>query len=86
VLVGLSLPGGDKELIDALLKTYRHLDERRKETNGIVEKLYLEIPEARLIHTVPGFGIFLSVLTAVEIADIRRFEDVAQLRGKDLSR
>jgi len=73
--VGLSLPGGEKELIDALLKTYRHLDERRKETNGIVEKLYLEIPEAQLIHTVPGFGVFLSVLMAVEIADIGRFKD-----------
>jgi len=33
------------ELIYALLKSYHHLDERRKETNGLVEKLYLEIPE-----------------------------------------
>jgi len=71
----LSLASGEKELIDALLKTYRHLDERRKETTGLVEKLYLEIPEAQLIHTVPGFGVFLSVLMAVEIADIGRFKD-----------
>jgi transposase len=76
VIRGLSLPGNQKELLEALIKTYRHLEERRKETNGLVEKLYFKIPEARLIHTVPGFGVFLSVLTAVEIADIGRFENV----------
>ena len=81
VLTGLSLPVGEKELIDALLKTYHHLDKRRKETNGLVEKLYLEIPEARLIHTVPGFGVFLSVLVAVEIDDIGRFEDEGKLHS-----
>jgi transposase len=76
VIRGLSLPGNQKELLEALIKTFRHLEERRKETNGLVEKLYFKIPEARLIHTVPGFGVFLSVLTAVEIADIGRFENV----------
>ncbi|MFB0565297.1 MAG: IS110 family transposase [Candidatus Aminicenantaceae bacterium] len=81
VLVRVSLPAGEKELVDALLKTYRHLDERRKETNGLVEKLYFEIPEARLIHTVPGFGVFLSLLTAVEIADIGRFENERKLHS-----
>jgi transposase len=81
VITGLSLAAGEKNLIDALLKTYRHLDERRKETNGLVEKLYLEIPEARVIHTVPGFGVFLSVLVAVEIDDIGRFEDEGKLHS-----
>ena len=76
VIRGLSLSGNQKELLEALIKTFRHLEERRKETNGLVEKLYFKIPEARLIHTVPGFGVFLSVLTAVEIADIGRFENV----------
>ena len=81
VVMGLSLPAGERELIDALLKTYRHLEERRKETNGLVEKLYFELPEARLIHTVPGFGVFLSVLTAVEIADTGRFESERKLHS-----
>jgi len=81
VLRGLSLPGNQKELLEALVKTYRHLEERRKETNGLVEKLYLEIPEAQLIHTVPGFGVFLSVLVAVEIADIERFEEVGKFHS-----
>lgn len=41
-----------------------------------MKKLYLELPEAQLFHTVPGYGVFLSVLVAVEIADIERFKDV----------
>ena len=81
MLMSLSLPKEDKELINALLKTYRHLDERRKETNVLVDKLYLEIPAARLIRTVPGFGVFLSVLVAVEIADIKRFENEGKLHS-----
>lgn len=81
VLMELALPAGEKELIDALVKTYRHLEERRRETNGLVEKLYFDIPEAQLIHTVPGFGVFLSVLVAVEIADIGRFEKVEKLHA-----
>jgi len=34
---------------------------------------------ARLIRTVPGFGKFLSVLVATEIADIKRFTKVGSL-------
>lgn len=81
VLKSLSLPKGEKELIDALLKTFRHLDHRRKEADELVKKLSLEIHEARLIRTVPGFGPFLSVLVAVEIADIQRFENVGKLHS-----
>lgn len=79
VFKSLSLPEGERELIGSLLKTYRYLAERRKETNALVDKLYRELPEARLIQTVPGFGVFLSVLTAVEIADVGRFANVGKL-------
>jgi transposase len=72
-LKGLNLPDRDEELLSALIKTFTHLEKRRDETNGLVEKLYQEMPEARLIRSVPGYGIFLSVLVAVEIADIERF-------------
>ena len=81
MLRGLRLPGNQKELLEALVKTFSHLEKTKKETNGLVEKLYLQIPEARLIHTVPGFGVFLSVLTAVEIADIGRFENVRKFHS-----
>jgi transposase len=39
------------------------------------------MPSAQLIQTVPGFGIFLAVLVAVEIEDIGRFEEVSQFHA-----
>ena len=75
VLKGLDLPEGEKKLINALLITFRHMEERIKESSALVEELYEKLPFARLIHTVPGFGKFLSVLVAVEVADVNRFEN-----------
>jgi transposase len=40
-----------------------------------------EIREAQLIRTIPGFGKYLSVLVAVEIADLTRFADPAHLHA-----
>jgi len=74
----LNFPDTDKGLLSALLKTFTHLEKMKEETNGLVEKLYQEIPEARIIRSVPGYGVFLSVLTAVEIADINRFSKVSK--------
>lgn len=81
VLKGLDFPEGEEKLIKALLRTYRHIEERIKESTALVEELYEKLPSARLIHTVPGFGEFLSVLVAVEIADIGRFEDVGKFHA-----
>lgn len=98
MLKGLELSKRERKLIDALLRTFRHLEERIRETNALVDRLYDNLPSARLIHAVPGFGRFLSVLMVVEIADVNRFEDVgkfhayaggdsldAQFRGKGIS-
>ena len=81
VLAGLALPEREEKMVEALLKTYRHLQDRISETNALVEELYEKMPSARLIQSVPGFGQFLSVLVAVEAVwpalradfDIRRF-------------
>jgi transposase len=81
VLLGLKLVPGEKRLLDALLKTYRHLEKRTKESAAFVEKLYEENREAQLIRTIPGFGKYLSVLVAVEIADLSRFADAAHLHA-----
>jgi transposase len=81
VLGGLALPEREARLVGALLKTYHHLQERISETNTLVNELYGTMPSARLIQTVPGFGQFLSVLVAVEIEDIGRFEDVSKLHA-----
>jgi transposase len=81
VLLGLDLARGEKKLLEALLKTYRHLETRIEESTGLVEKLFEESREAQLIRTIPGFGKYLSVLVAVEIAEITRFADAAHLHA-----
>ena len=81
LLQGLALPEREAKMVGALLKTYRHLEERISETNALVKELYEKMPYARLIQTVPGFGIFLAVLVAVEIEDLGRFEDVSKLHA-----
>jgi len=75
ILKGLALPESEAKMVGALLRTYHHLEERIRETNALVKGLYEKMPSAQLIQTVPGFGIFLAVLVAVEIEDIGRFED-----------
>jgi transposase len=81
VLTGLELAAREKQLLEALLKTYRHLEKRIKESAAFVDKLYEGIREAQLIRTIPGFGKYLSVLVAVEIADLSRFADAAHLHA-----
>jgi transposase len=68
-------------LLEALLKTYRHLETRIHESTAFVEKLYEKSREAQLVRTIPGFGKFLSVLVTVEIADLTRFADAAHLHA-----
>jgi transposase len=77
MLLGLDLDRGEKRLLEALLKTYRHLETRIEESTALIEKLYGEIPEAQLIRTIPGFGKYF----AVEIADLNRFADAAHLHA-----
>lgn len=80
-LEGLELQGKDKEILISLLRTYRQLRERLKESDALVKSLYQEMEEARRIDTVPGFAQTFSVLVAVELSDIGRFEKVGQLHS-----
>ena len=77
----LELPFPDRNLMDNLLAIYQHLGERIKESDELVKQLYADLKEAQLIGSVPGFGPFLSVLSAVEIADIYRFDSVGKLHA-----
>jgi transposase len=81
VLKGLEMPSLDRDLLDNLLALYQHLEERIKDSDGLVKQLYEQLREAQLIRTIPGFGPFLSVLAAVEIADINRFKSVSRLHA-----
>jgi transposase len=77
----LALPQPDQMILEDLLESYREGQEHLRKTDGIVEKLYEELEDARWIDTVPGFATTLSVLAAVEIADIHRFESAAHLHS-----
>jgi transposase len=80
-LKGLELPDTDKELLEELLKMYQHIEERIKESDELVERLYNKMPEAQFISTIPGFGKFFSVLVSTEIADAGRFSRVEKLHS-----
>jgi transposase len=75
----LALEGRDKEILDDLLRGYQELGAHIKKSEGIVRALSKEIEEASRIDSVPGFATTLSVLTAVEIADVSRFSRVEEL-------
>ncbi|MBM3285088.1 MAG: IS110 family transposase [Candidatus Aminicenantes bacterium] len=61
ILKGLALPEREAKLVGVLVRTYDHLEERINETNALVKQLYEAMPSARLIQTVPGFGVFFAV-------------------------
>jgi transposase len=69
----------DRRLLQELVAAFRELEAHKKNSDGMVEALYQELPSARLIDTAPGFGKTLSVMVAVEIGDVRRFSRVEKL-------
>jgi transposase len=77
----LPLEGRDKMVLDDLVQGYQEAQVHIKKTDGIVRSLYGEIEEASRIDTVPGFATTLSVLVAVEIADVKRFARAADLHS-----
>jgi transposase len=77
----LQLPGKDQEMLNGLLMTYGHLERRIQESDELVKEIYQNDDRARLISTIPGFGKFLSVLVATEIADIERFSSAGKLHS-----
>jgi len=80
-LAKLLLEAREKEVLDDLLQGYHEMQGHIKKSDGLVRALYGEIEEASRIDTVPGFAATLSVLVAVEIADVRRFSRAAELHS-----
>jgi transposase len=81
LLKKLALRGEDKIVLHDLLRGHREAAAHIKQSDGLVEGLYDQFEEAWRIDTVPGFATTLSVLAAVEIADIRRFSRPAELHS-----
>ena len=85
-LGGLALDELDQMILEDYLESYHESEAHVRKTDGIVEKLYEELEDARRIDTVPGFATTLSVVVAVEIGDIDRFESAgpsSSLRRSD---
>jgi len=80
-LAELSLEGQDKMVLDDLVQGYKEAQAHIKKSDGLVRVLYGEIEEASRIDSVPGFATTLSVLVAVEIADVKRFSRPADLHS-----
>ena len=80
-LTKLPLEDPDKMVLDDLIQGYEEAQAHIQRTDGLVRVLYGEIEEAARIDTVPGFAATLSVLVAVEIADVKRFPTVGDLHS-----
>lgn len=80
-LSGLALEGQDKLILDDLLQGHRETQAHVQLSDGLVTALYGELEDAARIDTIPGFATTLSVLVAVEIADVRRFPRPADLHS-----
>ena len=77
----LVLPDPDQMIMEDLIENYQEGQVHLQKTDGLVKRLYEELEESRRIDTVPGFATTLSVLVAVEIGDINRFESAAHLHS-----
>ena len=77
----LALAQPDQMILDDLLESYRESQTHLRQTDEIVAKLHEELKDAQRIDTVPGFATTLSVLVAVEIGDINRFESASHLHS-----
>jgi len=80
-LAKLPLESKEKEVLEDLLQGYKEIQAHIKKSDGMVDALYGEMEEASRIDTVPGFAKTLSVLVAVEIADVKRFSRAADLHS-----
>ena len=81
LLKNLTLPVMDQEMLVSFLETLGHVEAKIKQSDALVNKIYSNCEQARLISTIPGFGKFFSVLVSTEIAEIERFSTDSQLHS-----
>jgi transposase len=77
----LGLPDPDEMVLKDLIESYREGQAHLQKTDSLVKRLFEELEDARRIDTVPGFAMTLSVLMAVEIGDVNRFESASNLHS-----
>jgi transposase len=77
----LILPDTEGMILKDLILSFREGQAHLQKSDDLVDRLYEKLEEARRIDTVPGFAKTLSVLMAVEMEDINRFESVSNLHA-----
>jgi transposase len=75
----LQLPGMAKDALTELMDQERQCGERIKNSDLAVREFYEADQDCQRIETIPGFGVFLSVLVKVEIGKIDRFKSASRL-------
>lgn len=78
-LQSVSLANGQRRILDNLMELEEMLCIKTKQSDGLVKELFEEDSDCKLLETIPGFGIFLSVLTKIEIYQLSRFRSPAHL-------
>jgi transposase len=75
----LQLKAIEMQAMQRMLEMEISLSENIKESDHDVKALYETDEDCKRIDSIPGFGLFLSVLAKVEIGDISRFKSAAHL-------
>jgi transposase len=73
------LPGAASNALKELLDQEERCGEKIKNSDIAVRSFYEADEDCKLIDTIPGFGVFLSVLAKVEIGTIDRFKSASRL-------
>jgi transposase len=73
------LPVQGNEILEDLLDSERMYTEKIKHGDSLVREIYESDEDCERIDGIPGFGVFLSVLAKVEIAEIDRFKKASAL-------
>lgn len=78
-LRNLQLKGIANEGLRELLDQEEHCGQRIKNSDKQVQEFYESDQDCKRIDSIPGFGVFLSVLAKVEIGTIARFKSASHL-------
>lgn len=78
-MAALHLQEPDRKMLADLLESEEYLSKRIKESDDLVKGLFESDINTQRVATTPGFGVFLSVLTVVEIDEIDRFSSASKL-------
>lgn len=80
-LTNLELPETEQKILQSMLNLLNNLNILIKESDRWIKSIYQHDPVCQRLQTIPGIGMFLSVLIRFEIDDIDRFESVGKLHS-----